>query len=182
MSKRTRSGQRSICLRQWPEEGPLRDSMKAPLLSHVPLSFPATTNIAAGIAAVCTSLPSTSSILCSWIYLITLWSCWCCLLRLLWQRSLQIHYLLCVEILSFDCFKLMFLKLASANTSCISGFNKQLFSIQLAHSLREFVKLSHGPPFQADKPRHMIPPLFLELLRSQLCPVLVCSAGKILIT
>lgn len=152
MSKRSRSGQRFICLRQWPEERPFRDSMKAPLLSQVSLSFPAATSIAAGIAAVCTSLPSTFSMFCSWIYLITLWSCWCCLLRFLWQQSLQIHYLLCVEVLSFDCFTLIFLKIVSANAFFISGFNKQLFSIQLTHSLREFVKVSHGPPTQADKP------------------------------
>lgn len=67
MSKRTRSGQRSICLRRWPGERPFRDSMKAPLLSHVSLSFPAAESIAAGITAVCTSLPSTFSIFCSWI-------------------------------------------------------------------------------------------------------------------
>lgn len=154
MSKRARSGQRSICLRQWPGERPFTGSMKAPLLSHVSLSFPAATSIAAGIAAVCTSLPSTFSIFCSWIYLITLWSCWCHLLRSLWQQSLQIHFLLCVEVLSCDCFTVIFLQLVSANTFCVSGFNKQLFSIQLTHSLREFVKFSNGFLLKLTNPSH----------------------------
>lgn len=84
-NKRTRSDQRSICLQQWPEERPFRDSMQARLLSLVPSCFPTSTSVAARIAAVCTSLPSIFSIFCSWICLITLWACWCCLLSLLWQ-------------------------------------------------------------------------------------------------
>lgn len=85
LNKRTRSDERSICLRQWPEKRLFRDSMQAQPLSLVSLCFPASTSVAAQIAAVCASLPSTFSIFCSWICLIPLWACWCCLLGLLWQ-------------------------------------------------------------------------------------------------
>lgn len=85
LNKRTRSDQRSICLQQWPEERQFRDSMQTSPLSVVALYFPWSTSVAAGTAAVCTSLPSTLSIFCSWIYLIPLWACWHCLLSLLWQ-------------------------------------------------------------------------------------------------
>lgn len=84
-NKRTRSDQRSICLQQWPEERLFRGSMQARLLSLVPSCFPASISVAARIAAVGTPLPSTFSIFCSWISLIPLWACWCCLLSLLWQ-------------------------------------------------------------------------------------------------
>lgn len=85
LNKRTRSDQRSICVWQWPEERLFRDSRQARQLSLVSSCFPASTSVAAGIAAVCTSLPSTFSIFCSSICLIPLWACWCCLLSLLWQ-------------------------------------------------------------------------------------------------